>query len=149
MLCGSCCSSRQIGEFQVAGIWAGPLLFLFSSTRGQEVGTGVGQTEWTGSPREQEKGVSLGAPWLQPLRTPSPWPEVLAPCSDHVGPFPWPACSEGSLWGSWGGLQLDSWWSSPLEAPGAGPRRRWGCFLFPGPLGAQGQIEAGSLQGRC
>lgn len=35
------------------------------------------------------------------------------------------------------------------EAPGAGPRRRWGCFLPPGPLGAQGQIETGSLQGRC
>lgn len=29
------------------------------------------------------------------------------------------------------------------------PEKELGCFQFPGPLGAQGQIETGSLQGRC
>lgn len=36
-----------------------------------------------------------------------------------------------------------------LEAGLRAPEKEPGCFQFPGPLGAQGQIETGSLQGRC
>jgi hypothetical protein len=35
------------------------------------------------------------------------------------------------------------------EAGLRAPEKKPGCFQFPGPLGAQGQIETGSLQGRC
>lgn len=39
--------------------------------------------------------------------------------------------------------------SSGTEAGLRAPEKEPGCFRFPGPLGAQGQIETGSLQGRC
>lgn len=146
---GSCCSSRQIGEFQAADL-SGPsfISLLFHP------GSGGGDREWVRqngqAAREQEKGVSLGAPWFQPLRTHSPWPEALAPCSDHMGPFPWPA----SVWKGHLGLlgRPSAGWLMELlpSRPSWGrAKKEMGMFLgFRVPLGPRGRLRQAPLAGK-
>lgn len=88
-----------------------------------------------------ERAVSLGAPGPSKHTIPSRWSQPLA--RTLIG--------KGSLRGSW---EVFRWWQMELLLPDPrveprAQRRRRGCFLFPCPLGAQGQIETGSLQGRC
>lgn len=111
-------------------------LFYFSSLPPRSGGDGVGQTEWTGSPlggRKVQPGSTL-VPATQNHMA-SAWPEALAPCSDHMGPFPGHACLEGSL-AELLGRPSAGWLMELLpQAPGGRAKKEMGIFSVSGSLG--------------
>lgn len=130
-------------------LWGSERAFLYLSSLIPR----VGGREWirrNGQTALVERQAE-GAGWRKAVSLGAPGPSKHTIPSRRSQPLTGTLIGKGSLWGSW---EVFRWWQMELLPPDpkVGPRaqrRRRGCFLFPGPLGAQGQIETGSLQGRC